>query len=144
MHINELKESRFLKKEDCGPSGILVTIKEIVQENVAKEGAPEELKWCIILNEADKPFVLNSINAQLIASIAKSEETDQWAGTKIVLYNDPTVNFAGKVTGGIRVRAPRGKVAQQFTAQPRKPVMLPPEPVAAPQEDPDEDPNVPF
>jgi len=45
MNISELKESRFLKKEDCG-TGILVTISKVTQENVAKEGAPEDLKYC--------------------------------------------------------------------------------------------------
>ena len=83
-------------------------------------------------------MVLNSTNAQLIAKIAKSEETDHWTGVKVVLYNDPSVSFAGKITGGIRVRAPRGKAAQQQNAPaPTKPV-----PIAAPAEDAGED--VPF
>ncbi len=110
-NISAMKESNFLKKEDCGP-GILVTIKEVTQENVAKQGAPEELKWCIHFNELEKPMVLNSTNAQLIAQIVKSDETEHWTGVKVVLFNDPSVSYAGKVTGGIRVRAPRGKAAQ--------------------------------
>jgi hypothetical protein len=27
----------------------------------------------------------------------------------VVLYVDPNVSYAGKITGGIRLRAPRGK-----------------------------------
>lgn len=90
---------------------MLVTIRQITQENVAKSGAPEELRWCIHFEECDKPAVLNSTNGQIIASIVKSEETDNWAGHKIVLYDDPTVSFGGKLVGGIRVRAPRNQPA---------------------------------
>lgn len=108
MNISQLKDSKFLKKEDAG-TGILVTIKSVTQENVAKEGAEPEYKWCVHFVETEKPMVLNSTNGQLIASIVKSEETDDWAGHKIVLYNDPNVTFGGKLIGGIRVRAPRIK-----------------------------------
>lgn len=142
MNINELKQSNFLTKGDCG-QGILVTIKHIDQQNVAMAGAPEELKYCIHFGEHEKPMVLNSTNAQLIAQIAKSEETDHWTGVKIVLYNDPSIMFGGKVCGGIRVRAPRGKAAAQQSAPVPKPapVQREPEPVASEGED---DPEIPF
>lgn len=105
-NIAQLRESKFLKKEDCG-NGILLTIKEVFQQNVAKEGAPEELKWCVGFDETDKPLVLNSGNAQMIAQITGNDETEGWPGHKIVAYNEPSVMYAGKVIGGIRVRAPR-------------------------------------
>ena len=132
MNISQLKESKFLKKDDCG-SGILVTIDHLTHENVAKEGSDPEMKWAVHFKETDKPMVLNSTNAQLIAGITKSEETDDWTGHKIVLYNDPTVSFGGKVMGGIRVRAPRN--------QPAKPTQPAPK-LAAPVEASDD--NVPF
>lgn len=110
MHIGALKQSKFLTRADAG-KGILVTIRGVHQENVAKEGAPEELRWCITFEEVDKPMVLNSTNGQLIAQITKSEETDSWGGHKIVLYDDPSVSFGGKLVGGIRVRAPRNQPA---------------------------------
>jgi hypothetical protein len=106
MHISSLKNSNFLKKEDCDRP-VLVTISNVTQENVAKEGAPQELKWCLHLEEFDKPMVLNSTNGQLIARITGSEETDDWTGSRIVLYHDPSVSFGGKIIGGIRVRAPK-------------------------------------
>lgn len=108
MNIAELKESKFLKKEDCG-SGILVTIKGVTQENVAKEGAPQELKWCLHVAESEKPLVLNSTNGQIIAAITGSDDTDNWQGHKIVLYHDPNITFGGKLVGGIRARAPRNQ-----------------------------------
>ncbi len=90
------------------------------------------MKWCMAFNEVEKPMVLNSTNGQIIAAITGSEETDNWIGKKIVLYDDPNVSFGGKLVGGIRVRAPRGKAA---TAPAPKPG-----PVAPPEEDPE----IPF
>ncbi len=129
MHISGLKQSKFLTRADVG-TGVLVTIKSVFQENVAKEGAPEEHKWCVSFDECDKPMVLNSTNGQIIASITKSEETDEWPGHKIVLYDDPNVSFGGKLVGGIRVRAPKVKTAparMQSTPAP-KPAPLPQDP----------------
>ena len=111
MHISALKQSKFLTRADAG-HGILVTIKDIYQENVAKEGAPEELRWCLQFNEQEKPMVLNSTNGQIIASITGSEDTDNWIGKQIVLYDDPNVSFGGKLVGGIRCRAPRPQAAK--------------------------------
>lgn len=110
MNINSLRESKYLKKEDCD-TGILFTIREMKQENVAKDDEPDDMKWILYSEEYPKGLVLNSTNAQLIAGIVKSEETDDWPGKRIVLFNDPSVSYAGKVTGGIRVRAPKTQPA---------------------------------
>lgn len=126
MNIAGLKQSKFLTRADVG-TGVLVTIREIFQDNVAKEGAPQELRWCISFDECEKPMVLNSTNGQIIAHITKSEETDNWPGHKIVLFDDPNVSFGGKLVGGIRVRAPRGQAAKAT------PIPAPaPRPVARP------------
>lgn len=109
-HISEMKESKFLKKEDCG-AGILVTISGCEQMNVGMENQPPDHKWCLTFNEPLKPMVLNSTNAQLIAAALGSENSDDWIGRKIVLYNDPSVSYQGKLIGGIRARAPRGQAA---------------------------------
>ena len=106
MHISELKQSKYLKKEDAGP-GILVTVKEVTQENVAKEGAEPEYKYIVHFDDAEKGMVLNNTNGQLFAKILGSEESDDWIGTKVVLYEDPSITFGGKLVGGIRVRAQR-------------------------------------
>jgi len=131
-NISVLKTSKFLKKEDCDPP-VLVTIKDCTEENVAKEGAPEELKWCLHFNETEKPMVLNSTNGQIIAGFIGKDNTDEWKGQKVVLYHDPNVSFGGKLIGGIRCRAPRGPAAAKPVAAPT--------PAALPAEEGDE---VPF
>ena len=106
MNVSELKRSKFMTRHDVG-KGMLCTIRVVSQQNVSKEGAEDELRFALEFDEHDKPFILNSTNGQLIASILGSEESDDWIGKQIVLYDDPTISFAGRITGGIRVRASR-------------------------------------
>lgn len=121
--INDLKTSKFLKKEDVG-RGVLVTISEVKQENVAKEGAEPEMKFTLHFEGTDKPMVLNSTNGQIIAQITGiSDPIEDWVGHQIVLYEDPNITFGGKLVGGIRVRAPKGgAVAKPTTTTVGKPV----------------------
>ena len=146
MHISGLRESKYLQRADVG-AGALVTMKGLHQVNMAREGEPEELKWVLDFVEADKPLVLNNTNAQIIAQIVKSEETDDWAGHQIVLYDDPNVSFGGKLVGGIRVRAPRkpapkpapapGPAATQPARRLAPPVTAPVDPGPGPEADED-------
>lgn len=114
-NINDLKQSKFLTKNDVTPP-ILVTIRGYEQVNVAKEGAPPEEKYVLHFSEVEKPLVLNSTNGQIIASITKSEEFDGWINQKVVLYFDPNISFGGKLTGGIRCRAPKNQPATKPAA----------------------------
>jgi hypothetical protein len=124
--ISEMKESKFLKQGDVG-AGALMTITGCEKHNVAMAGADPEMKWCLEFSETDKPLVLNVTNMQLCARALGSDDTDEWTGKRIVLYTDPNVSYAGKVVGGIRIRAP-------------KPGAKLPEPVVAPPDDSD----IPF
>ena len=108
MNVNELSESKYLKKEDVD-TGILVTIKSCGLENMAMDGQPVSNKLVIMFNEQEKGLACNVTNAHVIAAILGQDDTDNWTGQKIVLYNDPTITFQGKVTGGIRVRAQKNQ-----------------------------------
>lgn len=114
-----MTESKFLKRTDVG-GGRLVTIESCEQKNVAKDSDPKEMKWCLHFAELDKPMVLNKVNAELISMISGERNSDNWGGIRVVLYDDPSVSYGGKLVGGIRVRAPRGQAAQ------RAPVAKPP------------------
>lgn len=129
--INDLKKSSFLTKGDVKPP-ILVTIRGYEMVNVAKDGAPPDQKYALSFNEVEKPLVLNSTNGQIIASITGSEDFDGWIGKQVVLYDDPNISFGGKLTGGIRVRAPRNQAPAPAKAAPA------PAPAAA------DDTDVPF
>lgn len=127
-NIAVLKKSKFLKKEDCTPP-IMVTITSCSEENVAADGAPEELKWCLHFAELEKPMVLNSTNGQIIAGFIGSDNTDDWTNRKVVLYHDPNVSFGGKLIGGIRARAPKNPqpAAPKSAPKPAAPAPAPAE-----------------
>ena len=100
-NISELRDSRYLKKEDC-PLGL--TIRDLVQENVGMEGH-EDIKWVLYFNETPKGLVLNTTNGQIMAENFGSEEMNDWMGKRVELYNDKNVMYAGKRIGGVRVRS---------------------------------------
>jgi uncharacterized OB-fold protein len=124
MNLDDLKTSKFLKKEDVG-NGVLVTIRGITKENTSMEGAEPEHKAVVHFDEMDKPMVLNPTNGQIIAQITGIDKDIEraWIGKKIVLYTDPNVQYKGKIVGGIRVRAPK------LATLPVKPVPFIPEPI---------------
>src|SRR5262249_22984775 len=97
------KKNRFLSKADVG-DGLVVTILDVTKENIASPGQPPEERVLLTLKGV-KPMTLNSTNARQISKIVGSQESDDWVGKKIELYNDEDVEFGGKTMGGIRVRA---------------------------------------
>ena len=99
---SEMIPSKYLKRDDVG-RGLKVIIAGVKQENVGKEDEPE-VKWVAYFRDIEKPLVLNVTNIRLMESICKSDDTNDWTGKEVVLYDDPTIMYAGKVTGGIRVR----------------------------------------
>ena len=103
MKIGEMKSSKYVKKEDVG-NGLIVTIVKMTNENVAMDNQPVEMKWVMHFREDINPLVLNWTNLQLCAQATGSEETDEWPGKQIVLWNDPNVSFGGNLTGGVRIR----------------------------------------
>lgn len=137
MHISQLKDSKFLKKEDVG-TGVLVTIRDCKEFNVSLPGAPEEQKFGLIFDELEKPLILNSTNGNILAAITGSETSDGWIGAKVVLFTDPNISFQGRLVGGVRIRAPKNQSAK---APPRHAPA--PEPVAAAGPG-DDDENLPF
>ncbi len=101
-NIDTMKTSNYLKKEDVG-TGVLVTIKGVREENIAKDNNPEELKWLIYFNEFQKPLVSNVTHREQISGYLNSRVTEDWTGKQVVLWNDPSVVFQGK-TGAVRIR----------------------------------------
>lgn len=92
--------SDYLTKADCDPA-ILVTIAGATIEKLG-----DDEKIIIHFNELEKGLATNKINLKLMEAFYKSSDTDDWVGKKIVLWDDVSVMYAGKVVGGIRVRLP--------------------------------------
>ena len=110
------RSTKFIQKSDVENSphgGLLVTIKEIAEENVAPEYKAEEIKYVIYFKEAYKPWTPGIETLEVIKQIAGTGNVDDWSGTKLVLFVDPNVKFGGKMVGGIRCRAPKNQPETQ-------------------------------
>jgi hypothetical protein len=127
--FKDFAESKYLKKEDVDPA-VLVTLNRLTKDNVAGDGQPPEYKAVAFFSELAKPMIVNWTNLQLMAQVFGSEDTDHWIGKPIVLFNDPSIQYQGKLTGGIRVRAPR--VPQNRPASYQPPAYQQPAPAYAP------------
>ena len=106
FNVNDLKKSNFLTQRDV-EHPILVVIESFEEVNVARDGAEPDMRWTVNFRGMDKPLVLNSTNGQIIAAITGSEDSDDWIGKQIIVYQEPNIFFGGRRVGGIRVRAPK-------------------------------------
>lgn len=100
--IGSLMPKKFIAKEDISDY-LDLTIKEVAVEDVSQENEPTENKPTLYFVEVDKGLVINVTNGEILDDLFG--EIEAWPGQKVQLYVDPTVKYAGKKVGGIRVRA---------------------------------------
>ena len=105
MKVSEMTGGTYLRKDDVSDD-MLLTIKSINRETVGNDEDAEE-KYILYFKELDKGLVLNKTNIQMAAKATGEDDSDNWPGKKIVLYFDESVQYAGKVVGGLRLRAAR-------------------------------------
>jgi hypothetical protein len=97
----------YLQKEDV-PGEITVTIARATEESLDENERP---KLILYFKEVEKGLVCNVTNINVLIDIFGDDDTDRWIHGQVILYTDPSVMFAGKRVGGLRVR-PFGQTAQ--------------------------------
>jgi len=110
--------STYLAKDDVGEDGVILTIKGFKMETIKGDDGDEE-KMVMYFDEPDfKPMIVNRTNAQLIGIATGAPNAGAARGKQVVVYNDATISFGGKVTGGIRIKkvagAPRQATAPTY------------------------------
>jgi hypothetical protein len=123
MNIDTAFPSKYLKASDLNGRTVTVTIARVEMEKVGDDRKP-----IIYFEGKSKGLVCNKTNANMIAKIANSRDTDEWTGVSITLI-DAEVEFQGEPTRAIRVR-PATKAATR---------PAPPPPVETPADD-----EIPF
>lgn len=96
-------KSRYLTKDDVGEDGLVLTIKGFRMETLETDEGNED-KMVMHFMEDVKPMVLNRTNAQLVGVVTGAKTAGDARGKSVVVYNDPTVGFGGKITGGLRIK----------------------------------------
>jgi hypothetical protein len=117
MNLKQMFPGKYLGAIDLD-SDIDVTIINISETEVTNEGQ-KEIKPIIMFKELDKPLILNKTNANKIAELLRSDETDDWIGKRVTL-GVATVESFGKSTEAVRVRPklPQQRQAQGAAARP--------------------------
>ena len=97
MKTSDMIQSKYLKKDDFSQPTVM-TIKGCTMEDVGQG----DTRWILWMHERQKGLVLNVTKIrQLEASYG--QDTDYWLGKKVKLSHDPTVMYAGKIVGGIKL-----------------------------------------
>ena len=102
-----IKGGNYLDKaklERDGEQAHTIRGVEIAEFKDAKTGLPDQ-RLQLELNDGVK-FTLNSTNTRVLIKHL-GDDTAGWINRSIVLWFDETVSFAGRMTGGVRVRVPK-------------------------------------
>jgi hypothetical protein len=125
MNVNDMSfdqlvpsNSNYLSKEDVGEDGVVLTIKGFKTETIKTDDGDEQ-KMVMYFEENYKPMIVNRTNAQLIGIATGAATAGDARGKEIVVYNDPTVGFGGKITGGIRIKKLAGAPKQAIKTNAR-------------------------
>ncbi len=122
--LNDIKNSKYLTKEDAGEVGLNLTISHVTMEMLENDDKKEQklvLHWLERTPDGNpvKPMICNVENFQRISTITGNDDTDGWTSARVNVFNDPFVSFGTRQTGGLRVRQPTDQpnAAEQYRQQ---------------------------
>jgi hypothetical protein len=94
-------KTTYLNAEDV-KEPVTITITDVIPEKV---GSDEKL--VMYSTELEQPIALNKTCLMQLEEILQSDDTDDWVGHRVVVFNDRSVMFQGSRTGGIRFKTPK-------------------------------------
>ncbi len=115
---NEIFPSAYYNSRDVRRGPIMLTIDFARMEPVGESAAKQQKMVVHFKEESSKCLVLTPTKFDAIALIAKSDETDDWGGVKVVLEAGKT-SFQGKLVDSVGIRPPRKPGSpKQYSAPP--------------------------
>ena len=109
--------SKYLKQEDVGEDGLILTVKGFSRETLENDEKSEE-KTILHFVENVHPMVLGPTNAELLRDATGANIAREAKGKQIVVFADRTVMFGGKRTGGLRIKRIPGAPRQPSAKDP--------------------------
>lgn len=135
-------DSRFLKKEDIEGHEPIVIVESVKWEEIGDE---KDEKPVLYFEGKKKGMVCNKTSQDELSDLFGAPDGNgdvqltRWLqGKAIQLYVDPTVRFAGKRVGGLRLRGVQDVDESAPTPPPR------PEPPLPEHDEPTPDDEIPF
>lgn len=109
MNLDDAFPSKYMKASDLPEEGATTfTIEKVEMQEIGKE---KQHKPVITFEEMDKAFVCNKTNANSIAKVTGSRDTDDWIGKPIKLFRTE-VEFGGEMVESIRVSIKPAKASE--------------------------------
>ena len=99
-----ISTGKYLKRESVTAEGEVHTVIKCAEEEINASDGGTETKWILYLSDL-KPLIMNATNIRRAVAAFASSETNNWPGKKIIVFDDESVEFGGKVVGGVRLRA---------------------------------------
>ena len=100
-------DGAFLNKADVTPPQVW-TITDVNEKTVTAPGKEPKDKLVLSFDGTHKGLVLNMTNGDALYDITGQDDPEEWIGTRVELFVDDTVAYAGKRIGGVRLRKPQG------------------------------------
>lgn len=100
MNVNSAFPSNYIKASDLNDQAVTVKIRDVKVEQIGRD---KDTKPVLYFEGKTKGLVLNKTNAKKIAQLLESQDTDDWAGRKIVIYPTET-EFSGETVECIRIK----------------------------------------
>jgi hypothetical protein len=99
QHWKTLKDPQYFGSHDLAIDDetyreVTVTITAVKSEMVKNQDGKDG-KCTVIYTAETKPFIANSTNCKMIASLLKSDFVDKWAGRQIILGAEKIRAFGG-------------------------------------------------
>lgn len=96
-------------------SSMIFTIREVKQEFGVRVAGKKGDHNIAYFQDKIKPLCLNAINSKIMKGFSGgSSFVEDWGGITVQLYIDPTVKFAGEITGGVRINPNQPQKAQEL------------------------------
>ena len=106
MKKSDVFPSEYYNSGDVKTSPILLTISHVQIEPVGNGTNTSDKCVACFREPNSKKLVVTSTKFDAIALIAKSDDTENWAGVQIVLELGQA-NYQGKLVDALAIRAPR-------------------------------------
>ena len=99
-----ISTGHYLKRESVSAEGEIHTVIKCVEEEINSADGGSETKWILYLSDL-KPLIMNATNIRRAVAAFGTAEVNDWGGKPLIVYDDDSVEYGGKVVGGVRLRA---------------------------------------
>ena len=111
-----ISTGHYLKRESVSAEGDTHTIIKCVEEEINSADGGSETKWILYLSDL-KPLIMNATNIRRAVAAFGTAEVNDWGGKPLIVYADDSVEYGGKVVGGVRLRAVPAKAKAKAKAK---------------------------